>query len=131
MTRGLMSPTDPKAPLRGAILDTPVTGDLDTLDRAIRLYRELGFSVERAALTLARNGYPSEAIVARFPTVPAPLIRSNSKSRERPMTDRAGQSSATPAARALLDRLLTRSNVTLRKTESRATARHSSSYFHW
>jgi hypothetical protein len=105
-----MSPTDPKAPLLGAVPDRPVsTGDLDALDRAIRLYRELGFSVERAALTLARNGYPSEAIVARFPTVPASLICSNAKSRVRPSNESAGQNSVVPAARELMHRLLTRS----------------------
>ena len=103
-----MSPTDPKAPLAGAALHSLASaGDLDALDRAIRLYRELGFSVERAAVTLARNGYPSEAIVARFPSVPAQLICANSKSREHTLSKRAGQSA--PAARALLDRLLTRS----------------------
>jgi hypothetical protein len=105
-----MSPTDPKAPLLGADQQGPVSAaDPDALDRAIRLYRELGFSAERAAVTLARNGYPSESIVARFPAVPAQLIRGNTTSREHLSNERAGQNSVAPTARALLDRLLTRS----------------------
>jgi len=105
-----MSPTDAKAPLLGADPNPPVgAADFEALDRAIRLYRELGFSVERAAITLARNGYPSEAIVARFPNVPAHLICSNTTSRAREPEKRAGQGAVPPTAGALLDRLLTRS----------------------
>ena len=105
-----MSPTDAKAPLLGAGLDSAVVGaDLDALDRAIQLYRELGFSVERAAVTLARNGYPSAAIVARFPNVSVQLICSNAKSGARPSVGQAAQGSAPPTAGALLDRLLGRS----------------------
>lgn len=102
-----MSPTDSKAPPLAANL-SPQTGsaDLDALDRAIRLYRELGFSVERAAITLARTGYPSDAIVARFPSVPAQLICSNTKPGAARKAEKAGQGSVPSTAGVLLDRLL-------------------------
>jgi ribosomal protein S18 acetylase RimI-like enzyme len=66
-----MSPTDPQAFLASEPVSNADTTDRQRLDQAIGLYKELGFSEERAAITLARNGYPSEAIVARFPDVPA------------------------------------------------------------
>ena len=70
-----MSLTDPKAPLPGTDPNAHSgPADLAALDKAIRLYRELGFSDERAAVTLARNGYPSAAICARFPKVATHLI---------------------------------------------------------
>ena len=58
-----MSLTDAKASLPEAA-PSPRSGATDpgTLEQAIRLYRELGFSEERAALTLVRNGYPSAAV---------------------------------------------------------------------
>ena len=110
LTRGPMSLTDSKAPLLGTNPSVRSSAaDFAGLDQAIHLYRELGFSEERAAVTLARNGYPSEAILARFPNVPAQLICGNTKARARNLSDRAGQGAVPPTAAALLDRLLTRS----------------------
>src|SRR5471030_3079532 len=123
--RGPMSPTDPKAPLLGADPNPPAgAADLEALDRAMRLYLELGFSAERAAITLARNGYPSEAVVARFPDVSARLICSNTKSRVCAVGGKAGQGAGPPMAGALLDRLLTRSTHSSGPADSqRATQR--------
>jgi replication initiator protein len=105
-----MSPTDSQAPPLGAQPGAAgASSDLESLDRAIRFYQELGFSAERAAVTLVRNGYPSEAIVARFPNVSAQLIHSNSTSRAPALGSRAGQGHVPPMAGTLLDRLLTRS----------------------
>ncbi len=105
-----MSSTDPKAPLLASelILDRGAA-DLDRLDQAIALYRELGFSAERAAITLARNGYPSEAIVLRFPNVAAESIISNTRIGAHRNREKAGQGPVIPKAGALLERLLTRS----------------------
>jgi hypothetical protein len=47
---------------------------LATFEKAVRLYAEMGFSAERAALTLARTGYAIDLIRARFPDVPANII---------------------------------------------------------
>jgi hypothetical protein len=105
-----MSLPDAKAPTGRAAAD-PCAGitDVAGLDQAIRLYRELGFSEQRAAVTLARNGYPPDAIVARFPNVPAPMIIDNAKVRARKPDARAGQGANPSTTSALLDRLLTRS----------------------
>ena len=103
-----MTSTDPQALTPGA-LGAPAATDEEAIDRTALVYRELGFSAERAAITLARNGYPSEAIIARFPGVPADSIRLNSKSRASAAADRkAGQGILPATAGALLDRLLTR-----------------------
>ena len=103
-----MSPTDPQAPPSGAH-SSGGGANLEALERAIRCYQELGFSAERAALTLVGNGYPSDAVVARFPNVSAQLIHSKSASRAAAAGIRAGQDSLPPMAGTLLNRLLTRS----------------------
>jgi hypothetical protein len=104
-----MSPTDPQAFLAGEPVSNADTTDRQRLDQAIGLYKELGFSEERAAITLARNGYPSEAIVARFPDVPAESIISNTRFGAHRNRETAGQGRALPKAGALLDRVPTRS----------------------
>ena len=97
-----MSAVDPAAP------STPSTG-ASSLDKAIRLYAELGFSAERAALVLARSGYPIEAIRARFPTVPGHLIPDNLHTRARERATRAGRANSPgtvpPSAADLLSRM--------------------------
>ena len=103
-----MSPTDPQALLAGELVPNAGTTEPQRLDQAIALYKELGFSDERAAITLARNGYPSEAIVARFPNLPAESILSNTRFGAHRNREKAGQGPALPKAGALLDRLLTR-----------------------
>ena len=120
-----MSPTDPKAPLSGTD-PTPASGaaDLTALDKAIRLYAELGFSEERAAVTLARNGYPSDAIRARFPQVPAHLICDKANTRARDRRGSAGQVGVPPTAAALLDRLLTRTVEPARVAHATSLAPH-------
>ena len=108
-----MSLTDPKAnPLGSDPESKPVATDLGALDKAIRLYRDLGFSEERAAITLARNGYPVDAIRAKFPNVPAERIPDTAKTRARDRSHKAGQGSVPPTAGVLLDRMLTRSSST-------------------
>lgn len=104
-----MSPIDSQPPLRGANLSSTGSGDLDRLDQAIRLYGELGFSVERAAITLARNGYPSEAIVSRFPNVSAQLIYDNTTAGADRSREKAGRGSVPPRAGLILERWVTRS----------------------
>jgi len=41
------------------------------IEKACRLYAELGFSIERIAAQLVRSGYPVDLIRARFPQLPA------------------------------------------------------------
>ena len=106
-----MSLTDPKAnPLGSDPESKPVATDLGALDKAIRLYRDLGFSEERAAITLARNGYPVDAIRAKFPNVPAERIPDTAKTRARDRSHTAGQGIV--RADALLDGLVHRPGST-------------------
>jgi Plasmid encoded RepA protein len=44
------------------------------LDKAIRLYTELGYTAERTAAQLVRSGYPLALIRDRFPQLPAAAI---------------------------------------------------------
>ncbi len=104
-----MSPTDSQVRPLGAEPSPTGTSDLERLDQAIRLYKELGFSAERAAVTLARNGYPSAAVVSRFPEVPAQLIYNNTSAGADRSREKAGQGSVPPRAGMILDRWLTRS----------------------
>jgi len=51
-----------------------------SLDKSIRLYREMGFSTERIAAQLIRSGHPVAAVQQRFPDValsalPTPPVR--------------------------------------------------------
>jgi Plasmid encoded RepA protein len=109
LIRGPMSLTDAKAPSAGpAAGPRSHASNSDSLDQAVRLYRELGFSDERAAVTLARNGHPKEAIAARYPEVPAHVIGESAKPRVRHGGERAGQGALPNTSAALLDRLLTR-----------------------
>jgi hypothetical protein len=102
-----MSRTDLNSP--EAVAENPLPlapTELEALDQAIGYYRELGFSAERAAITLTRNGYPSAAVQARFPDVPAHLLSAHQASRSHERSEPIGQGTAatpTPAA-ALLDR---------------------------
>lgn len=106
-----MSLTDPKAnPLGSDPESKPVATDLGALDKAIRLYRDLGFSEERAAITLARNGYPVDSIRAKFPNVPAERIPDTAKTRARDRSHKAGQGIV--RAGALLDGLVHRPGST-------------------
>jgi hypothetical protein len=118
-----MSPIDPQVPLPGVLNAPVITADMKALDRAACLYRELGFSAERAAVTLARNGYPAEAIIARFPSVPEESIRTNAISGAGPAAKKTGQGSLPPTAAALLDRLLTRSPRASELADPRPVAR--------
>ena len=43
----------------------------EQIDKACRLYAELGFSTERIAAQLVRSGYPLELVRARFSALPA------------------------------------------------------------
>ena len=98
-----MSQSDLKAPPPGTDATRTSTASSEAeLDRAVRLYRDLGFSEERAAITLARTGYPSDQISARYPTVSVQLIRDNCGSRAR--AGRAGQGSGPATAATLLER---------------------------
>jgi hypothetical protein len=64
-----MSQSDLKAPPPGTDASCTSTARSEAeVDRAVRLYRDLGFSEERAAITLARTGYPVIKSV-RYPTV--------------------------------------------------------------
>jgi hypothetical protein len=123
LIRGPMSLTDAKAPPAGP---NPGPGsaaaDCAGLDAATRLYRELGFSEERAAVTLTRNGYPAEAVLARFPNISAQLISDNAKVRTRQAGNHAGQGVTPGTTAALLDRLLTRSAEAPRATAARSIA---------
>jgi Plasmid encoded RepA protein len=114
-----MSQTDAKATVPGSVPSARSSGsELGTLEQAIRLYRDLGFSEERAALTLVRNGYARDAVVARFPNVPAQIIIDDRRARAPKTLGKEGQGVLLPTAAALLDRLLTRSTLVTRAAEA-------------
>ena len=97
-----MSATTPVAP--------PVPS-ATALDKAIGLYKELGFSDERAALILVRNGHPVEAIRAKYPNVPPDRIPVTAATRGRDRSNTAGQGVVPATAAALLNRLHTRAPI--------------------
>jgi Plasmid encoded RepA protein len=52
-----------------------------TLDKATRLYTDLGFTAERIAAQLIRSGYPIELVRQRFPDIPATSLPQPSQAR--------------------------------------------------
>jgi Plasmid encoded RepA protein len=98
---GVMSPSEPK--VRGDD-PTPASskGAGDALDQALGLYLEFGYTEERAAITLARNGHPSAEICARLPNVSAQLIRENSNTQPQVGVRRGA---LTPTTAMLLERV--------------------------
>src|SRR5208282_4603682 len=74
------------------------------LDKAIQLYRDLGFSGERIAAQLARSGYPPALIRERFPDLPEQLYPAPRNPRRAPKRVAVSHSSAEavkPAAQFL------------------------------
>jgi hypothetical protein len=69
------------------------------IEKACRLYTELGFSSHRIAAQLVRSGYPPEAVRRRFPEIPPESLPEPPMSRAR---QRAPAPTATPTAIAAL-----------------------------
>lgn len=74
------------------------------LDKAIQLYRDLGFSGERIAAQLARSGYPLTLIRERFPELPEqqyPAPRTPRRSPRPLLLEHNGAEPVKPAAQFL------------------------------
>jgi len=70
--------------LTDAMPDTANRADYsEQIEKACRLYAELGFSSERIAAQLVRSGYPSDLVRARFPQLPAAAFPEPPASRAR------------------------------------------------
>jgi hypothetical protein len=67
-----------------------------SLDKATRLYTELGFTAERVAAQLIRSGYPVELVRQRYPNIPANSLPLPSPTRA---TRRTSYRAQTPIAR--------------------------------
>jgi Plasmid encoded RepA protein len=71
-----------------------------SLDKAIALYTELGFTAERIAAQLIRSAYPIELVRERFPTIPAASFPERPQARpSRRVSSRATPSLAQPDRR--------------------------------
>src|ERR1700722_14045213 len=89
------------------------------IDKACRVYAELGFSTLRVATQLIRSGYPPELVQARYPDLPASDLPQPPSSRA---LDRARKSGVhTPVAmRDLVASIV----VPVRKEPALQTAAH-------
>src|SRR5579871_4395553 len=67
----------------------------EQIEKACRLYAELGFSPERIAAQLIRSGYPECEVRARFPDLPVTAIPS------RPLRNSPRPPSLAPIGRLL------------------------------
>jgi hypothetical protein len=76
----------------------------EQIDKACRLYSELGFSAERIAAQLIRSGYPDELVRARFSQLPASAFPEPIISRVRARRARQALGNAPAPIPALLAR---------------------------
>ena len=74
------------------------------IEKACRLYMDLGYSTERIAAQLVRTGYPLDLVRARFSELPASAFPEPPVSHARNRAHRAAPQSPTPVA-AILTRL--------------------------
>jgi hypothetical protein len=81
----------------------PLTPEDAALDRAVRLYAELGFSDERAAIALARAGHPVLRVRERYPQVSADRIPDTTLRPSRAQVREGGLTP--PSSGALLSRM--------------------------
>jgi hypothetical protein len=71
------------------------------IEKACRLYMDLGYSAEKIAAQLVRTGYPSDLVRARFSELPASAFPDPPSSRARYRLQRAASPTPTPVATIL------------------------------
>src|SRR5579859_5601925 len=71
------------------------------IDKACRIYADLGFSMQRIAAQLIRSGYPPELVRARFPDLPVSALPEPPSSRALDRSRKAPRETPAPIGRLL------------------------------